>query len=80
MGMVGLEIIEPPAAVGAQSAAVRAAQRGHRQRRDDLVPDDLLQVDPVVHEPRDLVLLRRRRGGRVGVGEQLADRRRRPVR
>ena len=80
MPVVGREVGPLLAAVGAQSGAVRAAQRGQRQRQHQRVADGLLEVDVLVDDPGQLVGVGGLVGDAVRVGEQLRRARPRPRR
>src|SRR5690606_38913453 len=71
MPVSGLEFGPFHTATGAQSPAVLAAQRDQGKRENEGVPDQRLQVDPVVDDPADLVGFGGLVRHRIRVGEQL---------
>src|SRR5689334_6852239 len=73
MPVVGREVGPALAALRAQTGAIGLAERRQREGQHERVADRLLDVDLVVHDPRELVGVSGLVGEGVRVGEQLAD-------
>ena len=71
MGVAGFRDRKPDTAFSAQARAVLTAQRRHREFERNGVDDGLLEVDPVVDDPMDVLGVGRLLGLTVGVGVQL---------